>query len=64
MEAEMTYLKTQPVKVMAPDVPNRYHLTMTFAEFAHPVDLGWQDVNFPSSFAWERMEFRSVSTRF
>lgn len=64
MEAVMTYLKTQPIDGMASDAKNLFHLAMTFAETAHPLDLGWKDVDFPSAFAWDRMEFRSVSARF
>jgi len=64
MEAVMEYLKTQPLTGMSQEAQNLYHLAMTFAETAHPLDLGWKDVDFPSAFPWERMEFRSVSTQF
>ncbi len=64
MDAIMAFLKTQPVEGMAPDALNLFHLAMTFAETSHPLDLGWRDTDFPSAFAWERMEFRSVSTTF
>ena len=64
MDAIMEFLKTQPVEGMAPDAENLYKLAMTFAETAHPLDLGWKDTDFPSAFPWERMEFRSVSTQF
>lgn len=64
MDAMMKFLTTQPPEGMAPDAQNLYHLAMTFAETAHPLDLGWKDVDFPSAFPWDRMEFRSVSTQF
>jgi hypothetical protein len=64
MEAVMEFLKTQPLEGMQPEATNLYHLAMTFAETAHPLDLGWKDVDFPSAFPWERMEFRTVSTQF
>ena len=64
MESIMTFLKTQPVQGMQPNSQNLYHLAMTFAETAHPLDLGWKDTDFPSAFPWGRMEFRSVSTTF
>ena len=64
MDAIMGFLKTQPVEGMGPDAENLYRLAMTFAETAHPLDLGWRDTDFSSAFAWERMEFRSVSTTF
>ena len=64
MDAIMLFLKTQPVEGMALDADNLYRLAMTFAETAHPLDLGWRDTDFPSAFPWERMGFRSVSTTF
>jgi len=64
MDAVMGFLTTQPVEGMAPDAENLYKLAMSFAETAHPIDLGWKDTDFPSAFAWDRLEFRSVSTQF
>jgi hypothetical protein len=64
MDAVMEFLKTQPLEGMQQEAMNLYHLAMTFAETAHPLDLGWKDVDFPSAFPWERMEFRTVSTQF
>ena len=64
MDAIMQFLKTQPVEGMQTGARNLYHLAMTFAETAHPLDLGWKDTDFPSAFPWERMGFRSVSTTF
>ncbi len=64
MDAVMEFLKTQPVEGMAPEAEVLFQLAMTFSETAHPLDLGWKDVDFPSAFAWERMEFRTVSTQF
>jgi hypothetical protein len=64
MDEVMAFLKTQPLEGMAPEAENLYRLAMTFAETAHPLDLGWKDVDFPSAFPWDRMEFRSVSTQF
>jgi hypothetical protein len=64
MDAIMAFLTTQPVEGMAPDAETLYKLAMTFAETAHPMDLGWKDTDFPSAFPWDRLEFRSVSTQF
>lgn len=68
MDAVMAFLKTQPVEGsnpgMQPEAENLYKLAMTFAETAHPLDLGWKNTDFPSAFPWERMGFRSVSTTF
>lgn len=64
MDAIMQFLKTQPVAGMTPEAETLYRLAMTFAETAHPLDLGWRDTDFPSAFPWERMGFRSVSTQF
>ena len=61
MEAIMEFLKTQPLEGMEPEALNLYRLAMTFAETAHPLDLGWKDVDFPSAYPWEKFEFRGVS---
>jgi hypothetical protein len=34
---------------------------MTFAETAHPIDLNWNDVDFPDAYPWDKFEFRTVS---
>ena len=61
MEAVMDYLKAQPADKLPPEVQSLLDLALTFAETAHPLDLKWKDVDFPSALAWEKMEFRSVS---
>ena len=38
-----------------------FDLAMTFAETAHPIDLKWNDVDFPDAYPWQKFEFRTVS---
>ena len=38
------------------------NLSLAFAETAHPIDLGWSDVDFTDAYPWDRFEFRTVST--
>ena len=64
MDAVMEFLKTQPLVGMQLEAMNLYHLAMTFAETAHPLDLGWKDVDFPSAHRWQSVEFGTVSTQF
>jgi len=61
MEAVMAYLALQPADDMPPEVQTLFHLAMTFAETAHPLDLGWKNTDFPSAYPWEKVEFRTVS---
>ena len=63
MDAVMKFLAGHPVDDMPPDVQTLFHLAMTFAETAHPLGLGWKDVDFPSAFAWEKVEFRTLSVK-
>lgn len=38
-----------------------FELAMTFSETAHPIDLGWKDVDFDDAYPWQGLEFRTVS---
>jgi len=61
LEEILEFLKSQPLEGMPSDVRNLFYLAMTFAETAHPIDLNWKAVDFPSAYPWERFEFRTVS---
>ena len=61
MDAVLEFLKGYPLDAMPPEVKTLFDLAMTFAETAHPLDLNWQDVDFPSAYPWDRVEFRTVS---
>ena len=61
LEAVLEHLQQYPVDDLPPKAKTLYHLAMTFAETAHPLDLGWKDVDFPSAYPWQRFEFRTVS---
>jgi hypothetical protein len=61
MPAILEHLDHHAVTQMPGDVRTLFHLALTFAETAHPIDLGWKDVDFDSAYSWEKMEFRTVS---
>ena len=61
MDAILTHLKQHPVDALPDSERTLFHLAMTFAETAHPLDLGWKDTDFPEAYPWHRFEFRSVS---
>lgn len=61
MDAILEYLKEFPLDDMPPEETTLFYLAMTFAETAHPLDLGWKNVDFPSAYPWHRFEFRTVS---
>jgi hypothetical protein len=61
LEAALQHLEQYPVDDLPPEAKTLYHLAITFAETAHPLDLGWKDVDFPSAYPWQRFEFRTVS---
>lgn len=61
MTAVLEYLDRYTELDMPADARALYHLALTFAETAHPIDLKWKDVDFESAYAWDAMEFRTVS---
>jgi hypothetical protein len=61
IEEILDYLDQFNVNELFSEEKKLYDLTMTFAEVAHPIDLNWQEVDFPDAYAWEKFEFRSVS---
>jgi len=61
MDAILQHLKTFSLDALPAPERTLFHLAMTFAETAHPLDLGWKTVDFPAAYPWERFEFRSVS---
>jgi hypothetical protein len=61
MPAILDYVDRYTVAQMPDDARTLFHLALTFAETAHPVDLGWKDVDFDSAYRWDKMEFRTVS---
>jgi hypothetical protein len=61
MEAVLEFLNGYPLDKMPTEVQTLFKLAMTFAETAHPLDLGWKDVDFPSAYPWDKFQFRTVS---
>jgi hypothetical protein len=58
----LAYLDRYTVSTMPDEARALFHLAMTFAETAHPIDLKWKDVDFESAYPWAHLEFRTVST--
>ncbi len=61
LDEVLLHLNQYTVGAMPTDAQTLYELAMTFAETAHPLDLGWKGVDFNDAYPWERFEFRSVS---
>jgi hypothetical protein len=61
MDLVLDYLDQYTISAMPEDATVLYQLAMTFAETAHPVDLRWNDVDFPDAYSWQKFEFRTVS---
>lgn len=61
MSEVLEFLDEYEVDALTGDAKTLFNLAMTFAETAHPVDLGWKDVDFPDAYPWASFEFRTVS---
>ena len=61
MDAILIYLNQYTVQTLPADAKTLFDLAMTFSETAHPIDLGWADVDFPGAYRWDKFEFRTVS---
>jgi hypothetical protein len=61
MEEVLLYLNQYKIQDLPPEAKTLFYLAMTFAETAHPIDLKWEDVDFPDAYPWDKFEFRTVS---
>ncbi len=61
LEPALHYLDQYKIGELPDDARTLFDLAMTFAETAHPIDLKWQDVDFPDAYPWDKFEFRTVS---
>jgi len=61
IDSVLTYLDQYTISNMPAEALVLYNLALTFAETAHPLDLGWKDVDFPDAYPWQGFEFRTVS---
>lgn len=61
MPAIMEHLDRHTVGELPEPERTLFELAMTFSETAHPLDLGWKDVDFPMAYPWHKFEFRTVS---
>ncbi len=60
MDGVLDYLNGFDARSMPEDVTCLFQLAMTFAETAHPIDLGWKSVDFDAAYPWQKLEFRTV----
>jgi len=61
LQAVLDHLNRFSIRELPEEERTLFDLAMTFAETAHPIDLKWQDVDFPAAYPWQKFEFRSVS---
>ena len=61
MDAIIAYLNQFPLDSMPDDAQNLFHLAMTWAETAHPIDLGWKTTDIDDSFPANRIEYLAPS---
>jgi hypothetical protein len=61
IDSVLIYLDQYTISKLPADARVLYNLAMTFAETAHPLDLKWNDVDFPDAYPWQGFEFRTVS---
>lgn len=61
LPAVLQHLDAHRIGALPDEERTLFDLAMTFAETAHPVDLKWKDVDFPGAYAWQKLEFRTVS---
>src|SRR5438067_1409476 len=61
MDEILPFLNQYSMKDMPEDVRTLFDMAMTFSETAHPIDLKWKDVDFNDAYAWDKLEFRTIS---
>jgi hypothetical protein len=63
MDAIVQYLNQFELDAMPPDAKNLMDLAMTWAETAHPIDLGWKTTDIEDSFPASRIEYLAPSAK-
>jgi len=61
MDEIIAYLNQFPLDSMPEDAQNLFHLALTWAETAHPIDLGWKTTDIDDSFPANRIEYLAPS---
>ena len=61
MDSLITYLSAWPLEQMPDHARHLYDLLLTFAETAHPIELGWKNTINGSGLAPDRLAFHGPS---
>lgn len=61
MDEILAYLNQYKVSGLPEDARTLFDLSLAFAETAHPIDLGWSDVDFNNAYPWDKFQFGTVS---
>lgn len=61
MNEILAWLNQYKVSDMPEDARTLFDLSLAFAETAHPIDLGWSDVDFNNAYPWDKFQFGTVS---
>ena len=57
----LDFLDSFPLDELSPEAQTLMDLALTFAHTAHPLDLGWKDVDFKGACDWRKVGFGSIS---
>lgn len=57
----LSHVDTYPLDQLPPEGQTLLDLAMTFAHTAHPIDLGWKDVDFKGACDWRKFGFSGSS---
>jgi hypothetical protein len=57
MDEIVAYLNQFPLDAMPEEAQNLFNLALTWAETAHPIDLGWKTTDIDDSFPASRIEY-------
>ena len=63
MDAIVKYLNAFELNAMPQDAQNLFDLALTWAETAHPLDLGWKTTDIEDSFPASRIEYLAPSAK-
>lgn len=57
----LAFLDSYPLDQLPGEAATVMDLAQTFAHTAHPLDLGWKDVDFKGACDWRKVGFGSIS---
>lgn len=60
MPEVLEFLDSFPLDALPPEGQTVMDLALTLAHTAHPIDLGWKDVDFKGACDWRKVGFGSI----